>query len=108
MQPLFDLGLQYGLSIENINDTDINDLKWIIEQRQKHENELLNNIWRLLRWQAVIILKGFSKEGLKEKDLILPDEEKPKPKQPQDNSKMKDWAAKADNFIKQKSWQEKQ
>lgn len=37
-------------------------------------------MWRMLRWHAMIVLKAFSKEGLKDGDLLLPDEKEEKKK----------------------------
>jgi hypothetical protein len=75
------------------------------EARAKHEEEVLLMIWKMLRWHAFVILKGFSKKGLSESDIILPDEIKHKVDKadPEYQKKIDDWFEKMDNDIKKKN-----
>ena len=63
-------------------------------------------MWRLLRWHAFIVLKGFSKGGLKETDYTLPDEKvKAKKMNPEEINK---FAEAADKIMAEKYRKEKE
>lgn len=96
--------LIYGASLKDIESYDLNELINLTELRAKHEQDLIFTMWRMLRWHAYIILKGFSKKGLSEKDLILPDEVKEKidKNDPEYQKKVDEWFYKMDESIKRK------
>lgn len=96
--------LVYGATLKDLDTYDFNELINFTEVRAKHEQDLIFTMWRMLRWHAYIILKGFSKKGLSESDLILPDEVKQKADKadPEHQKKIDEWFEKMDNDIKKK------
>lgn len=99
--------MSYGLSLKDIDEHDISELIEFTKARAKREEEMFLMLMKLLRWHAFIILKGFSKEGLKEKDLILPDEVKKKSDKndPEYQKQIDEWFKKMDKNVANK-WQE--
>ena len=80
---------------------DLSDLHLFINQRVKSEERLFKMLRHLFRWHAMMILKGFSKEGIKENDWLFEDEKKIEKRQnPMDDPKIKKWARKMDEQMK--------
>jgi len=61
-------------------------------------------MWRMLRWHAMIVTKYFTKEGLKDGDLLLPDEkEERKKRKPKTISKdQQKWFDAMDEMMRKK------
>lgn len=93
--------MQYGASLEDVERFDITDLHLFTSQRIKSEERVFKMLRDLFRWHAMMILKGFSKEGIKEKDWLFADEKKIQKKQnPLSDPKIKEWVKNMDAKMK--------